>query len=209
MDVIHQNAVLWRRQNEVGQTEVPRTEFPLRKKAWKHKVFPLWLAAAMLIPLAGAAMAETFKAGAIEIGDPWARATPKGASVGGAYMTITNRGTESDRLTNASTPAAARAEVHQMTIDNGVMAMRPVRGGLEIKAGATVTLKPESLHLMLIGLKQPLTPGERVKVTLDFAKSGKVDVEYVVGSIGAQEPAASAGGGDHGAMEHGAAGQTR
>lgn len=176
----------------------------MRKKAWKHKVFTLWLAAAVLMQLAGAATAETFKAGAIEIGDPWGRATPKAASVGGAYMTITNRGTESDRLTNASTPAAARAEVHQMTLDNGVMAMRPVRGGLEIKPGETVTLKPESFHLMLFGLKQPLTEGERVKVTLDFAKSGKVDVEYVVGSIGAQGPAAGAGGGDHGAMDHGA-----
>jgi copper(I)-binding protein len=99
-------------------------------------------------------------------------------------------------------------------MEKGVMAMRPVRDGLEIKPGETVTLKPESFHLMLFGLKHPLTEGERVMVTLDFAKSGKVDVEYVVGSIGAQGPAASAGGGDHGAMDHGAmdhgaAGQTR
>jgi periplasmic copper chaperone A len=31
--------------------------------------------------------------------------------------------------------------------------MRPVQGGLEIKPGETVTLKPSSLHLMLIDLK--------------------------------------------------------
>ena len=77
-----------------------------------------------------------------------------------------------------------------MLIDGGVMTMRPVRGGLEIKPGESVTLKPESSHLMLLGLKHPLIEGERVKVTLDFSKAGKVDVEYVIGSIGAQSPAA-------------------
>lgn len=192
----------------------------MRKKAWKHKVLPLWLAAVALVPIAGAAAAQSYKAGAIEIADPWARATPKGAAVGGAYMTITNRGTEPDRLAGASTPVAVRAEVHQMLMDGGVMAMRPVRGGLEIKPGETVTLNPESSHLMLFGLKHPLSQGERMKITLDFAKAGKIEVEYVIESIGAQGPTANGAGRDrgpldmnhpavdHGAMDHGASGAT-
>ena len=180
-------------------------EPPLRKKAWKHRVLRLWLVVA-LVPLAGAALAESYKAGAIEVADPWARATPKGASVGGAYMTITNRGSESDRLAGASTPAADRAELHQMLMKDGVMTMRPVQGGLEIKPGETVILKPESAHLMLLGLKRPLAQGERVKLTLDFAKAGKIDIDYVIESIGAQGPSAGAAvtdhGVDHGAMDH-------
>jgi len=150
----------------------------------------------------GAAAAETYTVGTIEISNPWARATPKGATIGGGYMTITNKGTDADRLIGGSTPIADRLQVHQMTMDKGVMTMRPVEGGLEIKPGQTVELKPESFHVMLIGLKEPLAKGQHVKATLEFAKAGKVDIEYVVGSIGAQGPAgatpASAGQGTMG-----------
>ena len=161
----------------------------------------------------GAAAAETYTAGAIEVDNPWARATPKGAPVGGAYMTIINKGAEVDRLVAVAMPVAAKSEVHQMVMDKGVMSMRPVTGGLEIKPGQTVVLNPESFHLMLMGLKQPLTQGERVKATLDFAKAGKLDVQFVVESIGAQGPGGTVdhgampagmnhGGMDHGAMDH-------
>ncbi|HEY6259335.1 MAG TPA: copper chaperone PCu(A)C [Xanthobacteraceae bacterium] len=176
----------------------------MRQKLWTYRILahPLWLVAVLAL-LGGAAAAETYKVGAIEIADPWTRATPKGASVGGAYMTITNKGSETDRLMSVSSPVAERAEVHQMTMDNGVMTMRPVQGGLEIKPGESVTLKPQSFHLMLLGLKQPLAQGERVKATLDFAKAGKIDLEYAIESIGAEGPSgAAAGGADHGAMGH-------
>ena len=167
---------------------------------WNHKV---WLLAAALSLSSGAAMAETYAAGPIEVANPWARATPKGASIGGAYMTIINKGPEADRLISISSPIAGKLEVHQMSMDKGVMSMRPVAGGLEIKPGQTVVLNPESFHLMLIGLKQPLVQGERVKATLDFAKAGRLDLEYVVESMGAQGPsqAAAPGGMDHGAMD--------
>jgi copper(I)-binding protein len=153
--------------------------------------------------LAGAAAAETYTVGSIEVSNPWARATPKGAQVGGAYMTITNKGTEADRLIGVSSPVAGQVELHQMAMDKGVMSMRPVPGGLEIKPGQTVELKPASSHLMLMGLKQPLAQGQRVKATLDFAKAGKVDLEYVVESMGAQAPGgAKPAAMDHGTMDH-------
>jgi periplasmic copper chaperone A len=161
------------------------------------------LLAAALSLWSGAAAAETYTVGSIEIANPWARATPKGASVGGAYMTITNKGAEADRLMSASSPIASQLKVHQMIMDKGVMSMRPVQGGLEIKPGQTVVLNPESSHIMLMGLKQPLAQGARVKVTLDFAKAGKIDLEYAVESMGAQGPSAAAPAGmDHGAMDH-------
>jgi len=63
-----------------------------------------------------------------------------------------------------------------MSMDQGVMKMRLVAGGLEIKPGETVELKPDSYHLMFIGLKQPLKKGEHVDGTLQFEKSGTVQV---------------------------------
>ncbi len=74
-----------------------------------------------------------------------------------------------------------------MSMENGVMKMRPVEGGIEIKPGETVEFKPESYHVMFVGLKEPLVQGHRVKATLDFAKAGKVAVEFVVESIGARQ----------------------
>ena len=155
------------------------------------------LLADVLAALAGAAAAQTYSAGAIEVSNPWTRATPKGASIGGAYMTITNKGPDADRLIGVATPTAGRAEVHQMSMQDGVMSMRPVQGGLEIQPGQTVELKPESFHLMLFGLKQPLTQGERMKATLEFAKAGKIEVEYVVEGMGAQGPPAAMPGMQH------------
>jgi copper(I)-binding protein len=156
------------------------------------KYAALVLAAALSLGAGAVAAAETYTVGSIEISNPWARATPKGATVGGGYMTITNKGADADRLTGGSTPVASQMQVHRMTMDKGVMIMRPVEGGLEIKPGQTVELNPESFHIMLIGLKQPLAKGQHVKATLEFAKAGKVDIEYVVESIGAQGPAGPA-----------------
>jgi hypothetical protein len=131
------------------------------------------------------AQAADVTAGSLKISAPWARATPKGASVGGGYMTITNTGTAPDRLVGGSTDLAKSFEVHEMKMDGGVMKMRPVAGGLEIKPGQTVTLEPSGYHVMFVGLKQQLKQGEHFKATLEFAKAGKVEVDFAVEGIGA------------------------
>ena len=68
------------------------------------------------------------------------------------------------------------------------MKMRPVSGGLEIKPGQTVELKPGGYHLMFMGLKEQLKAGETVKGTLEFAKAGRVDISYPVQGLGASGP---------------------
>src|SRR6516162_9421140 len=100
--------------------------------------------------------AADYDVGPIHIAQPWARATPKGAKSGAAYMTVTNNGSMPDRLSCVSSDASAECELHSMTMENGVMKMRSVMGGLEIKPGETVMLKPSSTHLMLLNLKHPL-----------------------------------------------------
>jgi copper(I)-binding protein len=149
-----------------------------------------FLSAIALTLAGGIAVAEEYSVGTIQIGNPWTRATPKGSTVAGAYMTIINKGSVPDRLLGGASAVADRFEVHSMVMDGGVAKMRPVDGGLEIKPGETVELKPGGLHVMLTGLKQPLDKGQKVKATLEFAKAGKVEVEYTVEALGAAAPAA-------------------
>jgi periplasmic copper chaperone A len=149
-----------------------------------------------LVILAQAASAEagkTFKAGGISVEAPWSRATPGGAQIAGGYLKITNNGKDADRLTGGSFPNAARFEIHEMKTEGGVMTMRPVAGGLEIKPGETVEFKPGGYHLMFMGLKGSLKEGQTVKGTLVFEKAGTLAVEYRVGPIGGSAPAAAGG----------------
>jgi copper(I)-binding protein len=149
-----------------------------------------------LAPLAmTAASATDYDVGSIHISQPWSRATPKGASAGAAYMTLTNNGKTPDRVNCVSSDASAECQIHSMTMDNGVMQMRPVEGGLEIKPGETVTLKPGSFHMMLLNLKHPLEQGNSMKATLKFDNAGTLDVEYPIVAIGATAPGVPAGGG--------------
>ena len=151
-------------------------------------------AAAALNALVMEAAAADFTVGNIQIGNPWTRATPKGADVAGGYMKITNKGSVPDSLIGGSSAAADRFEVHEMSMVDGVMKMRPLAKGLEIKPGTTVELKPGSFHIMLMGLKQPLEKGRKVRGTLIFEKAGKVDIEYTVEALGAGSSAPSGHG---------------
>ncbi len=135
------------------------------------------------------ATAGSVKAGTLTIEQPWSRATPGGAKVGGGYVRITNAGQASDKLIGGSFPGASRVEVHEMSLDGDVMRMKQVQGGLEIKAGSTVELKPGGHHLMFMDLKEPLKEGQTVKGTLVFEKAGTVNVEYTVRGMGGAAPA--------------------
>ena len=142
------------------------------------------LAAGLLVLAVVTVHAGDYKVGSLTIADPWSHATPKGATTGAGYMKITNTGTTPDRLISGSSDVAPTFEVHETTMENGVMKMRPVTGGLEIKPGETVELKPGSFHVMFVGLKKPLTKGEHIKAALVFEKAGTVTVEYDVRAMG-------------------------
>lgn len=143
------------------------------------------------------AAAHQFKVGAIEIEHPWSRATPPGAKTGAGYLGLVNEGSTADRLVALTSPAAPKVEVHRMSVEDGIMRMAPVQGGLEIPAGGKVVLAPGGYHLMLIGLTRPLVEGEKVPVTLTFEKAGAVTVELLVDPMGAKEPSHTQGGDAH------------
>jgi copper(I)-binding protein len=135
---------------------------------------------------AAPAAAQPYRAGPIEIVNPWSRATPKGATVAAGYATLRNNGATPDRLIGGSTEAGKRVEIHTVEMDQGVMRMRELKSGLEIKPGQTVELKPGSFHLMFVDLTRPLQKGDRIKGTLVFERAGRVDIDYAVEAIGAQ-----------------------
>jgi len=124
----------------------------------------------------------------ISIENPFSRATPGGAKVGAGYMTIINKGTAADRLVSATSPAAGKVEIHEMSMQDNVMKMRELPAGLPIEAGKSISLAPGGYHLMLMGLKAPLKQGDKVPVTLTFAKAGKIEVTLDVQGIAAQQP---------------------
>ena len=135
---------------------------------------------------AGGSQAHEYNLGPLKIGHPWARATPKGAAVAGGYLKITNTGTTPDRLIGGSAAFAGRLEIHQMSEQGGVMKMRHLPKGIEIKPGETVELKPGSFHVMFMDLKQPLVKDQkpRPKGTLVFERAGTIEVEYAVEAVG-------------------------
>jgi periplasmic copper chaperone A len=142
--------------------------------------------AAILLSTTVLAVAQQFKANAIVVEQPWVRATPAGANVAGGYMTITNTGSEPDRLIGGVLPQAGHFAVHEMKMDGNVMHMHEVTGGLEIKPGQKIELNPNGYHVMFTELHEPLKQGETLKAQLRFEKAGAVDIEYRVEGLGAQ-----------------------
>jgi periplasmic copper chaperone A len=154
------------------------------------QIIPRFLGIALLVaPFAAPVNAEEIKAGDLVISQGWSRATPGGAKIGGGYLTVENKGTAPDRLIHASGDVAGKIEVHEMAMKNGVMTMRPLDNGLTIEPGKTVKLAPGGFHLMMFDLKNPLKQGDKVPVTLEFEKAGKVTLSLDVEGIGAQGPA--------------------
>jgi periplasmic copper chaperone A len=115
----------------------------------------------------------------VKVEQAWARPTVPGQQGGGGFLSITSA--TSDRLVSGSTPLAERFELHTMAMKGDVMEMRQV-DAIELPAGKTVELRPGGLHVMFIGLKQPLALGSKVPVTLKFEKAGDVKVEFDVTS---------------------------
>lgn len=124
-------------------------------------------------------------AGDVHIDKAWTRATPANAMAGGAFVTLTNKGDEVDRLVGAASDIAKAVEVHEMSVTDGVMKMQQLVDGLVIEPGQTVELKPGSFHLMMIGLQRPIVQDEMITITLQFEHAGSVDVMFPAAQMGA------------------------
>ena len=152
---------------------------------------------------APAAFAHDYKLGALSIAHPWARASAGPARNGAAFLVIENAGA-ADRLIAVSGEVSERAELHSHMMEGDVMKMRRVEA-VEVPANGTAALQPGGLHIMLIGLKQPLQEGERFPLTLTFKAAGEIVVEVAVEGVAGMGPQGGTEHEDtgHGGMDHG------
>ncbi len=148
-----------------------------------------------VVALAATTFAALAADQAVEVKNAWTRATVKGQMATGAFMTLTAK--EGITLVGVASPVAGVAQVHEMKIDNGVMKMAEVKGGLVLPAGKAVELKPGGYHLMLMDLKAPLAKDSTVPVTLIFKDAkgveSKLDLTLPVATMapaGMTKPAA-------------------
>ena len=123
--------------------------------------------------------------GDLRITLPWARASAGHGNTGAAFMTIVNTGDADDKLVAASTSIARTTEIHETKMENGVMKMRMLMGGLAIPAGAEVALKPMGLHVMMMGVMEKLVEGETLLLTLTFEQAGSVELAVPIAGPGA------------------------
>jgi copper(I)-binding protein len=148
----------------------------------------------------GAAALASAQAPGVSVSNAWARATVPGQQATGAYLDIVS--SEGGALVGATSPVAGTVEVHQMSLENGVMKMRAAPR-LVLPAGETVSLKPGGYHVMLMDLKQALREGDKVPLTLKLeGKGGRTGTMEVQAEV--RSPSGKPAGGDdmHGHMHH-------
>ncbi len=142
------------------------------------------IGAALLIlfcaPFAEANEESAGENGGITISGAYVQEVPPGANNSAAYMEIKNGGRGDRTLTTVSSPICRAAELHRSSHQGGLMKMERV-DSIEIKAGETVLLEPMVLHIMLIGLKEPLKKGSEAPITLTFRNDSTVAVTARVG----------------------------
>ncbi|MBV8649363.1 copper chaperone PCu(A)C [Paludibacterium sp.] len=136
---------------------------------------------ALLLLLASQlALAASIKAGDLTIDGAWARSTASKAANGAVYLNISNGGSEADKLLSVSSNVAGKTQIHQTSLDNGMMRMRALTDGVAIAPGQPVHFSPGGLHIMLLDLKAPLKLGDHFTLTLTFARAGTVDIPVEV-----------------------------
>ena len=135
----------------------------------------------------------------VDVKGAWARATVQGQKATGAFMTLTSK--TNAKLVGATSSVAGVTEVHEMKMDNGVMKMKAVEGGLELPAGKATSLKPGGYHVMLMDLKLPLQKDTTIPLTLVFKDAKGVESKMELKVPVAQT--APGGGADMGGHQHG------
>ena len=119
----------------------------------------------------------------LEVNSAWARATPAGARVGAVYMDLFNPGNVAETIVQVETAVARTAQIHRTINVDGMLKMRSAMP-LTIGAGQGVSLAPAGMHMMLMGLSQPLVVGSSFNVTLVLQSGEALTVEVKVGSPG-------------------------
>ena len=140
---------------------------------------------ALLIGVALAAVPVLSALAQTTVKDAWVRGTVPQQTATGLFAQLTSAA--GGKLISVSSPVAGLAEIHEMSMANGVMQMRQIANGLPIPAGESIVLKPGGYHVMLIGLRQRLTAGESLPLTLTFEKAGNISVTVPIKAMGSMQ----------------------
>lgn len=154
------------------------------------------IAACVLTTLIAAPVLAGSAAESISANEPFVRMTPPGTTNTGAFMVLKNADSKDHKLVKAESTVAKATELHTHTNEGGVMKMRPVKD-IEIKSKGEAVLKPGSLHVMLIDLKQPLKEGDNVALKLTFEDDSSKEIAAPVRKIQAPMPMQMPAGMDH------------
>jgi hypothetical protein len=111
---------------------------------------------------------------------PWVRGTVPAQKATGAFMQLSSKAGAT--LTGAASPVAGVVEIHEMAMDGDTMRMRPIPR-LAVPAGGSVELKPGGYHIMLMDLKQPLSPGQQIPITLRLEAGGKAETVEIQAEV--------------------------
>lgn len=147
-----------------------------------------FLLAILLMAMPILAMAHSYAVGNISIGHAWMRAVPKAGRAGAAYMPLLLNGKddEFDVLIAAASPLAERVEFHDtMRGANDVVEMRHL-DKIVLVANRPIAMRPNGVHLMLIGMKKPVAEGDKIPLTLEFKNAGKIEIELHTAAMGAE-----------------------
>ena len=154
-----------------------------------YRAAPLIFSLMLGVASASAAVPDADRQiGTLVLRHAFARATAPGQTATAVYLDIANQGKREDRLLRVSSPVAATAEIHSMTMADGVMRMREL-DQIALPAGKAISLMPsQGYHLMLQRLRQPLVAGQQISLRLRFARAGTVVLQVPVAAIGAMAP---------------------
>lgn len=154
--------------------------------------------AMFLMAITSSAWAGEGHVGPLHVQQPWAREMPPVSRTAAAYLSVHNSGAEQDRLVAATTPVAARVELHTHEHGAGMMRMRQI-AGVDLPAGQRVSFEPGGLHMMLVDLQRPLVAGQGFELSLTFERAGSVQVQVQVRKDAPPAPGGHAG---HGQPRH-------
>ncbi len=143
-------------------------------------VLPVLIILPALAYQPSSARAHDYKAGDLKIDHPWSRPTFGELKITAGYMSIANNGSEPDILKSASADIAGKVEIHESLVEDGKAIMRALPDGITIPPGGVAELKPQGMHIMIMGLKQPLKEGEKFPMTLNFERAGAVVVDVKI-----------------------------
>ena len=113
--------------------------------------------------------------GGITVSEAWVRPSPMMERAGAAYMVLQNNGAAEDKLLSVESDVAKTLELHETKEMNGMMQMSPVPN-IPVPANGKAELKPGGYHVMLMNLNRELKAGDKLQLTLNFEKAGKIPV---------------------------------